>query len=83
LLIDQKTTYGRLISYYENAGPDFGEWSAGFNMHFGYFRWGLSPFHREPMLNEMNRQVLSRLRLDPAGDGLLVDLGCGVGATVR
>ena len=51
-----------LIAYYEEAGPDFEEWSAGFNMHFGYYRAGLNPLHREPMLNEMNRQVLERLR---------------------
>lgn len=52
-------------------------------MHFGFFRWGLNPLRREPMLNEMNRQVLTRLRLEPAREDLLVDLGCGVGATVR
>ena len=73
----------RLIAYYEKAGPDFGEWSPGFNMHFGYYRSGLNPFLREPMLNEMNRQVLSRLGLIADRDDLIVDLGCGVGATVR
>ena len=73
----------RLIAYYEQAGPDFAEWSAGFNMHFGYFRSGLNPFRREAMLDEMNRQVLARLELRSDGDDLIVDLGCGVGATVR
>jgi cyclopropane fatty-acyl-phospholipid synthase-like methyltransferase len=52
-------------------------------MHFGYHRPGLNPFRRESMLDEMNRQVLSRLALDPAADDLVLDLGCGVGATVR
>jgi len=75
--------YERLIAYYENAGPDYGAWSSGFNMHFGYYRPGLNPFRRESMLDEMNRQVLSRLALDPAADDLVLDLGCGVGATVR
>src|SRR5262245_23597273 len=75
--------YERLIAYYENAGPDYGAWSSGFNMHFGYYRVGLNPFRREPMLDEMNRQALTRLRLDPDRDDLIVDLGCGVGATVR
>jgi SAM-dependent methyltransferase len=75
--------YERLIAYYENAGPDYGAWSSGFNMHFGYHRPGLNPFRRESMLDEMNRQVLSRLALDPAADDLVLDLGCGVGATVR
>src|SRR5258708_20235927 len=72
-----------LIAYYEEAGPDFGAWSSAFNMHFGYYRFGFNPFRREPMLNEMNRQVVERLRLTADGSGLIVDLGCGVGATVR
>ena len=75
--------HSRLIAYYEEAGPDFGQWSAGFNMHFGFYRSGLNPLNRESMLNELNRQVLSRLRLGDEGDGTIVDLGCGVGATVR
>lgn len=73
----------RLVAYYENAGPDYGAWSRGFNMHFGYYRRGVNPFRRESMLEEMNRQVLSRLALQPAFDGAILDLGCGVGATVR
>jgi MPBQ/MSBQ methyltransferase len=77
------TKYDRLIAYYEGAGPDYGEWSADFNMHYGYYCAPLNPFRRDPMLNEMNRQVLDRLRLDPARHDFLVDLGCGVGATVR
>jgi SAM-dependent methyltransferase len=78
-----RTQRERLIAYYEGAALDFGEWSRGFNMHFGYYRRGLNPFAREAMLNEMNRQVLQRLRLAPDAPGLIVDLGCGVGATVR
>jgi SAM-dependent methyltransferase len=74
--------HDRLIAYYEQAGLDFEEWSPGFNMHFGYYSGG-NPFRREPMLNEMNRQVLDRLRLVPDRSDLIVDLGCGVGATVR
>ncbi len=80
---DWNARYDRLIAYYEQAGPDYEEWSRAFNMHFGYFRFGLNPFLREPMLQEMNRQVLQRLQLTPDSGGLLVDLGCGVGATVR
>jgi SAM-dependent methyltransferase len=73
----------RLIAYYENAGPDYGEWSRGFNMHFGFYRRGVNPFRRESMLEEMNRQVLARVALARGRDRLLLDLGCGVGATVR
>jgi MPBQ/MSBQ methyltransferase len=78
-----RSRYEQLIAYYEKAGPDFGEWSPGFNMHFGYYRFGFNPFRRERMLNEMNRQVLDRLRLTVDRSDLIVDLGCGVGATVR
>lgn len=81
--IHTKAGYDRLIAYYEGAGLDFGHWSPGFNMHFGYYRRGINPFSREPMLNEMNRQVLERLRLPPDHRDLILDLGCGVGATAR
>jgi MPBQ/MSBQ methyltransferase len=73
----------RLIAYYEEAGPDYEEWSPAFNMHFGYCRRGLNPLRRERMLEELNRQVLNRLCLIPDRDDLIVDLGCGVGATIR
>lgn len=75
--------HDRLIAYYEEAGLDFAQWSSGFNMHFGYYRGGTNPFAREQMLNEQNRQVLRRLGLAADTRGSLVDLGCGVGATVR
>jgi len=75
--------YDRLIAYYEGAGLDFAHWSPGFNMHFGFYRRGISPFRREPMLNEMNRQVLQRLGLPQDHRDLILDLGCGVGATAR
>lgn len=35
------------------------------------------------MLRELNRQVLDRLRLPPHHAGFIVDMGCGVGATLR
>jgi SAM-dependent methyltransferase len=75
--------HARLIAYYEQAGPDFRQWSAGFNMHFGFYRRGMNPLRREPMLNELNRQVLTRLALARDAAGTIADLGCGVGATVR
>jgi ubiquinone/menaquinone biosynthesis C-methylase UbiE len=71
--------------YYAEAGPDYAAWSPHFNMHFGYFRRGLNPFRLEPMLEQMNREILSRLHLDrdlPEPVRVL-DMGCGVGATLR
>jgi MPBQ/MSBQ methyltransferase len=56
------TTSTEFQRYYEEAGPDYAAWSAAFNMHFGFFRWGMNPFRREAMLEEMNRQVFDRLQ---------------------
>lgn len=73
--------------YYEEAGPDYQAWSAGFNMHFGYFRRGMNPFAREAMLEEMNQQILNRLHVQSDSSARqparILDMGCGVGATLR
>lgn len=68
--------------YYEEAGPDYAAWSASFNMHFGFFRCDMNPFNREAMLEQMNREVLDRLHL-AAGRPRVLDMGCGLGATLR
>jgi SAM-dependent methyltransferase len=72
-----------LEEYYTEAGADYAAWSPEFNMHFGYFRWGMNPFDRERMLEQMNAEVLSRLRLDDAAAARVLDMGCGLGATLR
>jgi len=72
-----------VVRYYTEAGADYGAWSRDFNMHFGYFRRGLNPFQLEGMLEEMSRQVLRRLLLAPASEGRILDMGCGLGATIR
>ena len=51
-----------VVEYYTDTGMDYRTWSARFNMHFGYWRRGLNPFRREPMLEEMNRQVVSTVQ---------------------
>ena len=72
-----------LEEYYEEAGPDYAAWSREFNMHFGYFRWGMNPLRREPMLEQMNVEVRDRLHLDPAMPAKVLDMGCGLGGTLR
>jgi ubiquinone/menaquinone biosynthesis C-methylase UbiE len=67
--------------YYEEAGPDYAAWSPHFNMHFGFFRWGMNPFRREAMLEQMNQEILHRLRL--TGESRILDMGCGLGAALR
>jgi cyclopropane fatty-acyl-phospholipid synthase-like methyltransferase len=72
-----------LEQYYSEAGPDYAAWSREFNMHFGYYRAGANPLHREAMLEQMNAEVLARLQLDGIAEPQLLDLGCGLGATLR
>ena len=72
-----------LEQYYSEAGPDYGAWSRHFNMHFGWYRWGMNPFRREAMLEQMNAEVLRRLQIDSAQGACVADLGCGLGATMR
>jgi cyclopropane fatty-acyl-phospholipid synthase-like methyltransferase len=72
-----------LEQYYREAGPDYAAWSREFNMHFGFYRAGANPLDREAMLEQMNAEVFARLRLDGLETPRLLDLGCGLGATLR
>jgi MPBQ/MSBQ methyltransferase len=72
-----------LEQYYREAGPDYAAWSREFNMHFGYFRAGANPLRREGMLEQMNVEVLARLQVGGIAEPRLLDLGCGLGATLR
>ena len=78
----QKPRVG-LEEYYREAGPDYAAWSPAFNMHFGYYQAGANPFRREAMLEQMNAEVLTRLRVAGIPEPQLLDLGCGLGATLR
>ena len=72
-----------LEQYYSEAGPDYAAWSREFNMHFGYYRVGANPLRREAMLEQMNVEVLARLQVDGIAEPQLLDLGCGLAATLR
>jgi SAM-dependent methyltransferase len=69
-----------VAEYYAETTADYQVWSGRLNMHFGYWRPGLSPFDREAMLDEMTRQVLARLERGGRRLSRLADLGCGAGA---
>ncbi len=73
----------RIRNYYTESSLDYHAWSPSYNMHFGYFRWGMNPLRRESMLEEMNRQVAARLGLLPDSQRKIIDLGCGLAAPVR
>ncbi len=72
-----------VLDYYEDAGPDYAAWSTNFNMHFGLARSPFDLFRRERMLEQMSGAVLQRLDVSNAERTMVVDLGCGVGATMR
>jgi cyclopropane fatty-acyl-phospholipid synthase-like methyltransferase len=69
-----------VAQYYAETTADYRVWSERLNMHFGYWRPGLSLLDREGMLDEMTRQVLARLERGGQRLRRLVDLGCGAGA---
>ena len=70
------------INLYNEATEDYEFWSRDFNMHFGYYiPFKTNPFKRDSMLNEMNNQVFKRLELKE--NQLIIDLGCGMGGTMR
>ncbi len=56
-------------------------------MHFGFFRWGMNPFQREAMLEQMNLEIFDRLHLKGESSAhvptRVLDMGCGLGATLR
>lgn len=81
--IESRLSEASFQRYYEEAGPDYAAWSPNFNMHFGFFRAGLNPLDREAMLEQMNREVLDRLCVDQTPPGRVLDMGCGLGATLR
>lgn len=72
-----------IVEFYDEASMDYSHWSKDLNMHFGYFIWGkTNPFRRDSMLNEMNKQVYNRLKLQNKTQKI-ADLGCGLGGTMR
>lgn len=77
----QTETGNAVVDYYTDAGPDYEFWSKNFNMHFGFSvkRWDC--LSREVMLQRMNQVVLDTLNLKPQAK--VIDMGCGLGATVR
>jgi len=77
----QTETGNSVVDYYTEAGPDYEYWSKNFNMHFGFSEKTWDCLSREKMLQRMNHVVLDSLKLD-SGNTVL-DLGCGLGATVR
>jgi len=70
-----------IIDYYTEAGPDYEYWSKNFNMHFGFADQTWDCLSRETMLQRMNEHILETLVLQKGNK--VIDMGCGIGATVR
>ncbi len=79
----QSTAQQDIIRYFEEAGLDYAYWDKAFNMHFGFFKWGMNPFNRPALLRQLNREVMHRLEIKNHPDPLVLDLGCGLGAASR
>ena len=72
-----------MVDFYNEATEDYEFWSNDYNMHFGYFiPFKTNPFKRDSMLNQMNAQVIKRLKIGKTKNRM-IDLGCGMGATMR
>jgi len=54
----------KMVDFYNEATEDYQFWSNDYNMHFGYFiLFKTNPFKRDTMLNQMNAQVIKRLKI--------------------
>ncbi len=72
-----------IINLYDKATEDYTFWSKDLNMHFGYYiPFKTSFLKRDSMLNEMNKQLFSLLDIEDK-KAHIVDLGCGIGGTMR
>lgn len=72
-----------IIQFYEEATVDYKFWSKDLNMHFGYYvPFKTSILKRDTMLNEMNSYLFSKLKIEKK-NAHIVDLGCGMGATIK
>jgi len=80
---DALSSAKQITRFYEEAGTDFTHWSRELNIHLGLYRWGMNPFDRDAMFEEMNVAVADRLNLPTHGEPMLLDLGCGFGAISR
>jgi MPBQ/MSBQ methyltransferase len=78
----ERRRLANIADFYDRATSDYRYWDPGLHMHFGCWRWPLSPFDRAAMVEQLSADVITRLSLD-ARTGTAVDLGCGVGSAAR
>jgi|JI9StandDraft_1071089.scaffolds.fasta_scaffold03047_5 cyclopropane fatty-acyl-phospholipid synthase-like methyltransferase len=71
----------RVLAHFQASAALYRLWSREGHLHFGYWRWPMSPLDRAAMLDELVHQVVRTLQ--PMPGERLADLGCGYGASAR
>lgn len=71
----------RVVGHYDASAALYKRWSPTGHLHFGYWRWPMNPFAREPMLEALVHEVADSLK--PNASVVLADLGCGYGTAAR
>lgn len=71
----------RIKAHYHASAALYKIWSPEGHLHFGYWRWPLSPFRRRGMLEELVHQATRWL--EPRPGMRFTDLGCGYGTAAR
>ena len=79
----KKSIEGKISDFYNKATEDYRFWSKDLNMHFGYYiPFNTNLLKRDTMLNAMNAHLFSLLDIHNKKSHV-VDLGCGMGATMK
>lgn len=68
-------------AHFQASAALYREWSPDGHLHFGHWRWPMSPFDRKAMLEAMVLRVADELQLKTGAR--IADLGCGYGAAAR
>ncbi|MEZ4738587.1 MAG: methyltransferase domain-containing protein [Flavobacteriales bacterium] len=77
----ERATDPKVTAHFHASAALYKLWSPQGHLHFGYWRWPLSPLDRSAMLDELVHQVVGTL--EPKEGQHLADLGCGYGAAAR
>lgn len=70
-----------VLAHFHASAELYRSWSHAGHLHFGYWRWPLSPLGRPAMLDELVHHVIRGLR--PLPGQRYADLGCGYGSAAR
>ena len=76
-----RATDPKVTAHFHASAALYRLWSPKGHLHFGYWRWPISPFDRSAMLDELVHQAVRTMK--PHAGQRLADLGCGYGAAAR